>query len=412
MPKRSRSGVVSRPVRVVAPTRVKRGRSSVSVRAAGPWPTMMSSRKSSSAGYRISSTARLSRWISSTKRTSCSSRLVRIAAMSPLRSSAGPATQRMPTPSSSRTMCARLVFPRPGGPTSRTWSRASSRAFAAVRAIASWSLMRSCPTNSARRRGRSDCSSSSSSGAPAGARNWVLISCCFQRLTDAFLRRQLRVDGGESLLCLPHGVAELDERVARDEMRLRARRRRDRHRRIAELFLQLEHDALGRLPADAGNRLEAGGVLEHDRSAKLGRRRTGHDRERDLRPDAVDRQQLNEQLALAGLREAVKLQCVLPHVEVRVQRDLLGAVGEPYRGGRGSEEVADAPDVDDEPLRRVRHGASAKARDHPATLSSGGARAWQMATASASEACDGLGTASSDRMAFTIFCTCCFSARP
>jgi hypothetical protein len=58
--------------------------------------------------------------------------------------------------------------------------------------------------------------------------------------------------------------------------------------------------ALGRLLADAGNRLEAGGVLEHDRSAKLGRRRAGHDRERDLRPDAVDRQQLNEQLALAG----------------------------------------------------------------------------------------------------------------
>ena len=38
MPKRSRSGVVSRPVRVVAPTSVNGGRSSVSVRAAGPWP--------------------------------------------------------------------------------------------------------------------------------------------------------------------------------------------------------------------------------------------------------------------------------------------------------------------------------------------------------------------------------------
>ncbi len=36
--------------------------------------------------------------------------------MSPLRSSAGPATQRIPTPSSSRTMYARLVLPRPGGP--------------------------------------------------------------------------------------------------------------------------------------------------------------------------------------------------------------------------------------------------------------------------------------------------------
>ena len=40
--------------------------------------------------------------------------------MSPFRSSAGPATQRMPTPSSSRTMYARLVLPSPGGPTSNT----------------------------------------------------------------------------------------------------------------------------------------------------------------------------------------------------------------------------------------------------------------------------------------------------
>ena len=52
--------------------------------------------------------------------------------MSPFRSSAGPATVRMPTPSSSRMMCASVVLPSPGGPTSRTWSSASPRAFAAV----------------------------------------------------------------------------------------------------------------------------------------------------------------------------------------------------------------------------------------------------------------------------------------
>ena len=55
---------------MVAPTSVNGGRSSVSVLAPAPWPTMMSSRKSSSAGYRISSIARFTRWISSTKRTS------------------------------------------------------------------------------------------------------------------------------------------------------------------------------------------------------------------------------------------------------------------------------------------------------------------------------------------------------
>ena len=114
-------------MRVVAPTSVNGGTSSVSVRAAGPWPTMMSSRKSSSAGYSTSSTARFSRWISSTNSTSRDSSAVRIAAMSPFRSSAGPAIVRMPTPSSSRMMNASDVLPSPGGPTSSTWSSASPR---------------------------------------------------------------------------------------------------------------------------------------------------------------------------------------------------------------------------------------------------------------------------------------------
>jgi hypothetical protein len=47
----------------------------------------------------------------------------------------GPATWRMPTPSSLRTICASDVLPSPGGPASRTWSSASPRAFAASSAI-------------------------------------------------------------------------------------------------------------------------------------------------------------------------------------------------------------------------------------------------------------------------------------
>ena len=47
MPKRSLSGVVSRPVRVVAPISVKRARSMRTERAAGPSPMMRSSWKSS-----------------------------------------------------------------------------------------------------------------------------------------------------------------------------------------------------------------------------------------------------------------------------------------------------------------------------------------------------------------------------
>ena len=50
MPKRSRSGLVSMPARVVAPTSVNGCRSSLIERAAGPSPIMMSIWKSSSAG--------------------------------------------------------------------------------------------------------------------------------------------------------------------------------------------------------------------------------------------------------------------------------------------------------------------------------------------------------------------------
>ena len=75
---------------VVAPTNVNGGIVSRMLDAAGPFPTTMSSWKSSIAGYRISSTARDSRWISSTNSTSPSSSFVRIAARSPARSSAGP----------------------------------------------------------------------------------------------------------------------------------------------------------------------------------------------------------------------------------------------------------------------------------------------------------------------------------
>ena len=49
-PKRSRSGVVRRPVRVVAPIIVKAGRSSVTTLAPAPWPTVIGRRRSSIAG--------------------------------------------------------------------------------------------------------------------------------------------------------------------------------------------------------------------------------------------------------------------------------------------------------------------------------------------------------------------------
>ena len=94
MPKRSRSGVVRRPVRVVAPTSVNGFRSSRIDWAPGPCPITRSMHPSSIAGYSSSSIERLSRWISSMNSTSWDSSAVRIAAMSALRSMAGPEATR------------------------------------------------------------------------------------------------------------------------------------------------------------------------------------------------------------------------------------------------------------------------------------------------------------------------------
>src|SRR5579884_3641191 len=185
-----------------------------------------------------------------------------------------------------------------------------------------------------------------------------------ERLPHAFLGRRARVGGGERALGVGGRVAELDERVARDDMivPLDGRDRRDRHGR--ELLLQLEHDPLGGLLADAGDRLEARGVLAHDRAAQLLGRGTRHDRERHLRADTVHREELDEELALAPVGEAVELQRVLAHVQIRLDDDLVGAVGLPHRARRRRDEVADAADVEQEPLRRRADRHAAQARDH------------------------------------------------
>ena len=84
------------------------------------------------------------------------------------RSRRGPALVLMGTFNSLAMICARVVLPRPGGPYSRTWSRASPRLRAASRAIAMFSLTRFWPMYSSRRLGRTLASmrASSSQGAP------------------------------------------------------------------------------------------------------------------------------------------------------------------------------------------------------------------------------------------------------
>jgi hypothetical protein len=182
-----------------------------------------------------------------------------------------------------------------------------------------------------------------------------------------------------------------------------------------DLLLQLEHDSLRRLLADPRNGLEESVVLANDGAPKLARRIAGHDRERDLGPDSRNREQLLEELALVLIREAEELHRVLAHVEVRLEDDFIDSVG-PLRRRRSREEpVADAIHLQDETVRVPGDGLAAEARDQralPTSAASGGASAWQIATASASAAWWGFGGSASPRIAFTMRCTCSFSARP
>ena len=81
--------------------------------------------------------------------TSPSSSLVRMAARSPARSSAGPEVTWSCTPISAATMPASVVLPRPGGPANSRWSAAWPRRRAASSTIARCSFSSAWPTKSA-----------------------------------------------------------------------------------------------------------------------------------------------------------------------------------------------------------------------------------------------------------------------
>src|SRR4051812_29331687 len=89
-------------------------------------------------------------------RTSRSSRLVSWAARSPALAITGPDVERKFTPSSRATIWASVVLPRPGGPTKRTWSRASPRVFAASMKTCRFLRAARWPMNSDSTSGRSE----------------------------------------------------------------------------------------------------------------------------------------------------------------------------------------------------------------------------------------------------------------
>ena len=121
---------------------------------------------------------------------------------------------------------------------------------------------------------------------------------------------------------------------------------------------------------------------------------------------------MEKELPLGRVGEAVELERVLAHVQVGLDDGLAPALRGPDRAGRRCEQVADAVDVEHEAVGRPPGELSPQPADHPAIRISGGASAWQIATASASAAWLGVGFDSIARIARTMRCTCAFSARP
>ena len=114
-------------MRVVAPMSVNGRSDMLMTRAFTPSPSVKSMRKSSIAGYRNSSTAFGSRWISSMKSTDRSSALVRYGITSLGAARAAPLAIWKPTPRSRGMHMAKVVFPRPGGPSKRMCPSGSPR---------------------------------------------------------------------------------------------------------------------------------------------------------------------------------------------------------------------------------------------------------------------------------------------
>ena len=95
--------------------------------------------------------------------------------------------------------------------------------------------------------------------------------------------------------------------------------------------------------------LQPRGVAGGDGGEQLARRAAAEDRERHLRPDRLDADQQQEEVALGLGGEAVEQQRVVTHDQVRVERRRLARGGHlAQRLGRHREPVADAAAGDDD----------------------------------------------------------------
>ena len=118
-----------------------------------------------------------------------------------------------------------------------------------------------------------------------------------QRRAHLLLDRERLVDLGERALCVEHGPAELDERVARKRALPERRRRAQAAPSLSFSSITTRCAVLRPMPGIASKRARSSRAIARRSSA---RRRAGDDRERHLRADPGDAEQQLEELALVG----------------------------------------------------------------------------------------------------------------
>src|SRR6185295_17500923 len=358
--------------------------------------------------------ARLSRCTSSMKKTEPGSSAVRKAAMSALRSSAGPAVCTSGASSSAATMLASDVLPRPGGPASSTWSSGSPRRRAASMNTSSCAVTCSWLTKSPKRLGRSDrskASSSPTSRASArrsscsipGSRAIVITKSTCQLPRTRGLRPlcsapssrrpvgsapkrgldqllgALAVRAVEEPLGLGQRVAQVHEAVtgqfARAVLVALLSRRDALHKLARDLLAQLDDQPFGGSLADAGGGLEALRIPGGDRPHQLPRRPPREDGDRHLGANSGDRGEVEEEVALLLARETVQRQRVLARHEMCLEGCLLAPRGDRLERLHGNRQaVADAGRLDHHVVRAPDQNLAANRGDHPTGTS--GAAAW------------------------------------
>ena len=206
-------------------------------------------------------------------------------------------------------------------------------AAAASMKIASWSLTRSWPTKSASRAGAA--SGRAPPRRPGGGRAWMRSTPGVRMplLIGARPAARAAISSSgvsparlvEQLLGLLGREAEADQALAGERARVVARAATTISSRglAGDLLAQLHDDPLGGALADARHGLEALRVAGGDRAQQLAGRAAREHRERHLRPHSLHPDQQQEQLALVLAREAVQVHAVVAHDQVRVQERLL-----------------------------------------------------------------------------------------